>query len=210
MSCKACGDIEPGKFIPVNDRYECCSCGNIVSPNPPDKWDKYFHSICETVAANSSCLSRKIGAILVRDKSIISTGYNSPARGIPHCGAERFAKDPTLNHIPLLDETKELYGDTDINTICPRKLLGYESGKGMEYCTAQHAEENCVSNAARFGTSTVNSILYMNCIIPCKNCFSTLINAGIKEIVIESEDYYDNHTEFIAQNSNIIIREFNL
>jgi dCMP deaminase len=169
-------------------------------------WDVYFHNICEAVASKSSCLSRKIGAILVRDHSIISTGYNGPPRGVPHCGKERLIHDPTLNsilHLPL-----EIISDTDIENTCPRKVLGFNSGEGMEWCTAQHAEENAVSNAARSGVSTIGSTLYMNCVIPCKNCFGTLINAGIVEIVVDSIEVYDKHTQFFIDSSNIKIRSF--
>lgn len=148
------------------------------------RWDLYFLGICCSVSSNSPCLSRNIGAILVRDKSIISTGYNGPPRGIPHCGRERYE--------------------------CPRRVLGYPSGTHMELCPAQHAEENCVSNAARLGVSTIGSTLYMNSVIPCKNCFGTLINAGIVEVVINQATVYDKYTQFLIDNSNILIREFEL
>lgn len=88
--------------------------------------------------------------------------------------------------------------------------MGYESGTHMEFCPAQHAEENAVSNAARLGVSVLGSTLYMNCVIPCKNCFGTLINAGIVEIVIARTDVYDKHTQFLIDNSNIVIRRFEL
>ena len=187
MICLSCESKVPGKMIPVTKDGKCLDCGKIVlSTNYTSKrWDTYFYSLCKTISINSPCMSRKIGAILVRDKCIISTGYNGPARNIPHCGRERFAVDETLKHLPDMKETNELYSPTEINNTCPRKLLGYTSGEGMEYCTAQHAEENCISTAARVGVSVLGSTLYMNCVIPCKNCFSTLINAGIVEIVVE-------------------------
>ena len=144
-------------------------------------WDSYFYTVCQSVASKSSCLSRQIGAILVRDHSIISTGYNGPPRGVPHCKQE-----------------------------CPRKTLGYGSGTHMELCPAQHAEENAVSNAARLGVSILNSTLYMNSIVPCKNCFGTLINAGVTEIVIVEVKSYDKYAQFLIDNSNIKIREFKL
>jgi len=172
-------------------------------------WDNYFHKICEAVASKSPCLSRQIGAILVRDHSIISTGYNGPARGIPHCGPNRLGKDNTLN-ILHSDESAKLYPSYEVSSTCPRKLLGFKSGTGMEYCPAQHAEENCISNAARLGVSVLNSTLYMNCVIPCKNCLSTLINAGIMQIVVDQASVYDSHTKYIIDNSNIDIREFEL
>jgi dCMP deaminase len=169
-------------------------------------WDTYFHSICQTVSSKSPCLSRKIGAILVRDHSIISTGYNGPPRGIPHCGKARILSDKALaEKLGSLNISIEL-----INSKCPRRLLGYESGTGMQWCTSQHAEENAVSNAARLGVSVLNSTLYMNSVIPCQKCYGTLINAGIIEIVIENVKAYDQWTKLLIDYSNIVIREFNL
>lgn len=173
-----------------------------------DIWDTYFYNICISVASKSSCLSRKIGAILVKDKSIVSTGYNSPPRGIPHCGHDRFMKDEALIQA-IKDEPK----DCDMkrfNKECPRKVLDYESGTHMELCPAQHAEENCVSNAARLGVSTIGTTLYMNSIIPCSKCFGTLINAGIVEIVVEETTQYDKMSAFLINNSSIKIRRFEL
>ena len=174
-------------------------------------WDEYFYLTCKQISTKSPCLSRHIGAILVSDHSIISTGYNGPARGIPHCGKDRYTKDELLSSIISNDpDYGKIYGIKDIFNICPRHILGYQSGEHMELCPAQHAEENCVSNAARNGTSTLNSILYLSGPIPCKNCYSTLINAGIVEIVCEDINYYDQYTKFISTNSNIKLRKFNL
>ena len=170
-------------------------------------WDQYFHSMCQAASLKSPCLSRQIGALLVRDNSIVSTGYNGPPRGIPHCGEDRAFADKYLYDIfsQRQDITIGL-----VNTTCPRKLLGYESGTHMELCPAQHAEENAVSNAARLGVSVRGSTLYMNSLIPCQKCFGTLINAGIVEIVIDEVTVYDEHTQFLINNSNIKIRKFNL
>jgi dCMP deaminase len=194
MTCKNCDPSinVPGRLIKVvehltiNGDMVCKECGAIIDKaiiytQSHNKWDAYFRNICNAVATKSPCLSRNIGAILVRDKSIISTGYNGPARGIPHC--------------------------TDI---CPRRKYGYVSGTHMEMCLAQHAEENCISNAARSGVSTVGSTLYMNTYIPCKNCLSTLINAGIVEVVIDEIKFYDKYTQFVVDNSSIKIRLFEI
>ena len=143
------------------------------------RWNSYFHSICVAVAGKSPCLSRKIGAILVRDKSIISTGYNGPARGFPHCEIR-----------------------------CPRKVQGYASGEGLEHCPASHAEMNCIANAARIGASTVGSTLYMNSIIPCKFCMALLVNAGVTECVVESLTDYHEMSRAIAQSGNISLKTF--
>jgi dCMP deaminase len=86
--------------------------------------------------------------------------------------------------------------------------MAYKSGEGMQWCPAQHAEENAVSNAARFGISVLGSTLYMNSIIPCQKCFGTLINAGISEIVVNVCTVYDKHTQFLIDNSPITIRRF--
>jgi len=207
------GDIPPGKIIRVmepelkqddNSNTTLDYQGGIVKINVDNsKWDKYFLTICNAVGSKSPCLSRQVGAILVRDHSIISTGYNGPARGIPHCGIERYRVDA---------EIQDLFKDfnpTDIDETCPRQLLGYTSGTHLEICPAQHSEENVISNAARNGVSTIGTTLYINFVLPCKDCFSTLINAGIKEIVVAKYTLYDSY-KYIISNSNIKIREFQL
>lgn len=146
-----------------------------------NRWDAYFHKICEAVASKSPCLSRQIGAILVRDRSIVSTGFNGPARGYPHC----------------LDE-------------CPRRAKGYKSGEGLVECPAAHAEGNCVANAARIGASTVGSVLYMNSIIPCKDCAIILVNAGIHEVVVDETIPYHQMSLDIFKHGNVKIRSFEL
>lgn len=166
-------------------------------------WDSYFYGVCVSISDKSPCLSRKIGAIIVRDHSILSTGYNGPARGIPHCGPDRYEKDEELLAALKIPTYEVEYG------ICPRKTLGFKSGEGMQWCPAQHAEENAISNAARNGVNVCGSTLYLNTVIPCKNCFSTLINAGIVEIVCGSMTLYDVHSKFIINNSDIKVREFN-
>lgn len=145
-------------------------------------WDKYFLGICRAVSAKSPCLSRQIGAILVRDKSIISTGYNGPARGFPHCAGLE----------------------------CPRKTLGYKSGEGLEHCPASHAEMNCVANAARIGTNTYGSTLYMNSVIPCKFCAVILVNAGIHNIVVEIKDVYHAMSLQVFAHTSMGIRSFKI
>jgi dCMP deaminase len=145
------------------------------------RWDKYFHDICIAISTKSPCLSRQIGAILVRNDSIVSTGFNGPPRGFPHC------KD-----------------------ICPRKAKGYKSGEGLVECPATHAEANCIANAARIGACTVGTTLYMNCIIPCKDCMSILINAGIDEIVVDDLIPYHELSLKMAQAANIKLRRFML
>ena len=167
------------------------------------RWDNYFHSICVAVASKSPCLSRQIGAILVRDKSIVSTGYNGPARGYLHCSGI-----PMLNAEPKI--SPELTQRCETDYVCPRRAKGYASGEGLHLCPAAHAEGNCIANAARNGVVTVGTTLYMNCIIPCKDCSILLVNAGIKEIVIDDATPYHEMSIEILKKGNIKIREFNL
>jgi len=216
MTCKNCDPslMFPGKLVKVTpDLKRCSICGDVLDHTKyirkvSSAWDSYFHNICVAVASKSPCLSRKIGAILVKDHSIISTGYNGPPRGIPHCGQPRLSSDKVLS-IEIMKVMKELTRKR-VDTECPRKLLGYPSGTHMELCPAQHAEANAISNAARIGAPVLGSTLYMNCVIPCKNCFGALINAGIVEIVVDDTKTYDIYTQYLIDNSSIKIREFNL
>ena len=167
-------------------------------------WDDYFLSIVKQVAERSTCLSRNIGCILVKDNVMISSGYNGPARGIPHCGKLRNRLDDHLRN--LLENTIDpVIGSP--NT-CPRRKLGHPIGTGLELCTAVHAEMNCIIAAARIGISTKNSILYTSDQVPCSNCFSSIINSGIKEIVCTNLTPYRIEDHFVIDNSNIKIRLF--
>ena len=168
-----------------------------------EKWDTYYKGICERVGANSSCHSRQIGAILVRDKSIISTGYNGPPRGVPHCGVERLKCDDYLKM-----RMKQTIAPVFESNNCPRKDMGYKSGEGLDFCVAAHAEQNCVANAARMGICTFGSTLYMNDQIPCKVCLAIIINAGVKEVVVTHLVAYDNEGIYVAKYGGLEIRTF--
>ena len=123
----------------------------------------YYFQIAKVVAQRSTCLRRKFGAVLVRDGVILSTGYNGPARGEPHC------------------------------KICVREKMGKKHKDEYEICPAVHAEENAIINAAREGVSVDNSELYLIGIekdgtvirtYPCYRCERALKNAGIVSINI--------------------------
>ena len=132
------------------------------------KWQKYFREIALKVSENSKCKSRKIGAVLVRDKSIIATGYNGPARGISECWE------------------------------CFRPNKGT-----LDLCPAAHAEVNCIANAARMGVRTMNSTMFVTCEIPCKDCLSILINAGVDTIYISENKFYDRTSSYILSLERI-------
>lgn len=118
-------------------------------------WNKYFMDICRMVSERSPCLSRHGGAVIVRDKQILSTGYNGPASGESHC------------------------------TICARKQKpDYKSGTNYNDCPAVHAEMNAIIQAAKHGVSINGATLYCT-FIPCVDCLRAIINAGIKEVIFD-------------------------
>jgi len=110
-------------------------------------------TIAKLVSKRSTCLRRNIGAVLVKDKRIIATGYNGAPTGISHC-----------------EETG-----------CLREKLGIKSGERHELCRGLHAEQNVIIQAAYYGVSTKDTVLYSTH-KPCIICSKMIINAGIKKI----------------------------
>jgi dCMP deaminase len=154
----------------------------------PESFDHYCMSIAEVVATNSKCFSRKIGAVLVRDKAIISTGYNGPPRGLHPC------------------RVKDNYGAEG----CPRKALGFKSGKGLRLCVAAHAERNALIQAGRTGVSTMGSTLYCYCGQVCKDCAVEIVNAGVKRLVfLDGAPDYDYLAGYILKECGIEVVRLN-
>lgn len=155
--------------------------------------DEYFLNIANAVSWKSRCLSRKLGCIIVNDKQILSTGYNGPPAGYPHCN------NPHERMILYEEFYKEYpreiidYRLDDIS-ICPRKFLGFESGEGLNYCPAVHAELNAIIHSAKHGASIKGATLYCNFnIAPCRECAKAIINSGISKVVLSgtSVESYD-------------------
>ncbi len=128
-----------------------------MNPSGRPSWDADFLEITKLVAKRSTCLRRSVGALLVKDKRIIATGYNGVPRGLRHC---------------------EEVG-------CLREKLGIPSGERHEICRGLHAEQNAIIQAAVHGVSIEGSILYSTN-QPCVICSKMLINAGIRRIKIAS------------------------
>lgn len=179
-------------------------------------WDQYYLDICKTVATNSKCLSRKIGSIIVKDKSIISTGYNGPPRSVPTCNSRWSGQ---LKDDYLLEISKDVdiqYCDDNqtlteyMETTCPRRVLGFKSGEGLHICIAGHAERNALINAARHGVSIKDAILYLDTVVPCSPCIVEIINAGIKEVVCTDLKVYDKQAEYLIKHSDVIVRKYEL
>lgn len=119
----------------------------------PD-WDIYFMMIAGVAASRSTCLRRRVGAVIVRDNHIISTGYNGAPKGLPHCG----------------------------EVGCLRTILGIPSGERHEICRGSHAEMNAIAQAAFVGASTAGASIFSTH-EPCSFCTKAIINAGIKRVV---------------------------
>jgi dCMP deaminase len=143
---------------------------------PP--YDEYFMEMAYVVSKRSTCIRRNVGAILVKDKHILSTGYNGAPKGHKHCS----------------------------EVGCLREEADVPSGERHEICRGLHAEQNVVIQAAVFGIPIKNSILYCTN-SPCVVCAKMLINAGVKEIVF-SGNYPDDLAKKILEESNIKLRMF--
>lgn len=123
-------------------------------------WEDFFFEVAKLLSVRSTCLRRQYGAVLVRDKTVVSTGFNGAPRGCLHC--------------------------EDIG--CARKDV--PSGEKLELCRATRAEQNCIANAARLGISTVGSELFLYpADMPCPQCTKLLINAGIIAVHYKQRDY---------------------
>jgi dCMP deaminase len=121
-------------------------------------WDEYFMKITTVVAERATCLRHDIGAIIVKDKRIISTGYNGAAKGAEDC----------------------------LKLGCRKDELSLASGMCSEDCRAIHAEQNAIIQAALHGVSTEGATLYCTT-IPCRMCAKEIVNAGIKRVVTYSD-----------------------
>jgi len=178
-----------------------------------NSWDEYFYNICLAAAGNSKCFSRKIGAILVRDKRVVSTGYNGPPEGIPRCD-ERWKIDNHLTEqLGRMIQKAETQENIDklmasLHGHCPRLVMGFKSGEGLDWCIAGHAEENAILSAARLGIATKGTTMYMTCGIPCSKCLVKIINAGIHNLVVTSFNLYDVSSEYLVKEAKLNVRLF--
>jgi dCMP deaminase len=187
--------VEVLESIKTDDTYD------IQLDNPISR-DKWFYDIAKVVGSYAKCHSRKIGAVLVKDNSIVSTGYNGPPRGVPTCD-QRWFTDKRF-----FEKYKDYFDEDSVEGVCPRRVIGFESGKGLEVCPAGHAERNALINAARLGVTTLGTKLFMTCGIPCGPCMVEIINAGVEEIICSSVSIYDETSIYLIENSDIKVRLF--
>ena len=139
-------------------------------------WDEYFMQMAELTATRSTCLRRHVGAVIVKDRHIVATGYNGAPRGLKHC-AERGG--------------------------CLREELHIPSGERHELCRALHAEQNAIIQAATSGQNVEGATIYVTH-QPCIICAKMIINAGIKRIVVK-EGYPDKLAVSILAEADLKI-----
>ncbi len=140
---------------------------------PP--WDKYFMDIAVLVSSRSTCLRRKVGACVVGDRRILSTGYNGAPTGIAHC---------------------EEVG-------CLREKLNIPSGERHELCRGLHAEQNAIIQAAKIGVSLKGATMYVTH-HPCFICAKMIINSGIKKVVYK-DGYPDEMAKKFFEESEVTV-----
>ena len=141
-------------------------------------WDEYFMEITRLVVSRSTCVRRQVGAVIVKDKKILATGYNGAPSGLPHC----------------------------LEVGCLRDEMGIPSGERHELCRGLHAEQNAIIQAAYYGVSINGATLYCTN-LPCIICTKMLINAGLARVVYE-QGYADPLARQMWEESKVTIEQF--
>jgi len=143
----------------------------------PDN-DTYFMEMAHLISTRSTCVRRRVGAVIVKDKRVLTTGYNGSPKGTMHC---------------------EELG-------CLRVQKNIPSGTMHELCRGVHAEQNAVIQAAYFGISIAGGTIYTTT-YPCSMCSKILINAGIKELVY-ADSYPDEMSQKLFNETSIAVRKY--
>lgn len=138
-------------------------------------WDQYFMEVAEVVRKRSTCMRRQVGAVIVKDNRILSTGYNGAPKGLKHCA----------------------------EVGCTRANYNVPSGERHELCRGLHAEQNAIIQAAVFGTAIDGATIYTT-LSPCVLCTKMIINSGIKRIVLR-EQYNDPLAIEMLEESGITV-----
>lgn len=146
----------------------------------PD-WDTYFMQIAQVASLRSNCIKRKVAALIVKDRRVISTGYNGTPRGTKNC----------------------------YEGGCPRCNNMADSGTKLEECLCSHGEENAITQAAYHGVSVKGGSLYTT-FAPCLMCTKMIINAGIVEVIYNAE-YPLNATSFtLLEEAGVTCRKLSV
>lgn len=140
-------------------------------------WDPYFMKLAQVVALRSNCIKRKVGAIIVRDLRVISTGYNGTPRGTRNC----------------------------FEGGCPRCAGLADSGTQLDECLCSHAEENAITQAAYHGVSVNGGVLYTT-YSPCLTCSKMIINSGVREVVYNLEYPLSESSFRLLREASVVCR----
>jgi dCMP deaminase len=146
---------------------------------PRPEWDEYFMNIAKVVASRSNCIKRKVAAIIVKDRRVISTGYNGTPRGARNCNEGG----------------------------CPRCNSMAESGTALEECLCCHGEENAITQAAYHGTSVKGATLYTT-LAPCLLCTKMIINSGIAEVVYNRDYALNERALSLLRECGVTLRQY--
>ena len=146
------------------------------SDSRPD-WDTYFMDIAHVVGTRGNCSRRRVAAVVVKDRRIISTGYNGTPRGVKNC----------------------------MDGGCARCASNAPSGSGLGECICSHAEENAITQAAYHGISTKGATIYVT-LSPCLTCSKMIINAGIREVVYDEEYAFNDQTRALLAEAKVLCR----
>jgi len=149
------------------------------SKNDRPDWDTYFMDIAAVVAQRGNCLRRKVAAVIVSDKRIISTGYNGTPRGIRNC----------------------------CDGGCARCAGNTPSGSGLAECVCSHAEENAITQAAYHGIRLKDAVMYVT-ISPCLTCAKMIINSGIREVIYGGDYAFNEQTRALFAEAGIKCRKY--
>lgn len=173
----------------------------------PD-WDTYFIKMCDLVSTRGTCDRRYVGSVIVRDKRVISTGFNGSIPGQPHCSdPDEFWQctkcGEKFDELPFESHKLECAGYPIV-----KKKGGHDMEEG--HCRrTTHAEINAIAQAARMGVSTDKATIYINT-RPCYTCFKAIVSAGIIEVVYSGE-YPAEHTDKVSEAAkelpNFILRQ---
>jgi dCMP deaminase len=142
-------------------------------------WDEYFMKIAQVASMRSNCIKRKVGAVIIRDKRIVSTGYNGTPRGTRNCNEGG----------------------------CPRCNSLASSGTRLDECLCCHAEENSITQAAYHGTCVKDGTLYTT-FAPCLMCTKMIINSGIIQVVYNMEYPLNDTTFNLFKQADVHIRQY--
>lgn len=181
LLCSKLADIKIENNSTIEELYQQLkpTIADLLRKQPRPSWDEYFMMIAKVVALRSNCLKRKVAAIVVKDKRIISTGYNGTPRGTLNCNE---GGCPRCNHL-------------------------VESGSNLEQCLCSHAEENAITQAAYHGILLRDATLYTT-YSPCLICSKMIINAGIKEVVYQASYPLSDVALSLMEEAGVNVRKF--